>query len=229
MDGESFDRLSVTVDRLRDRATRRGALGIVLGGALVAASRLRGDGAVAKNKNKNNKNKNGKKKCRGYGGKCDRTKDCCSGSCRNGRCWYTGNGGGGGGKKCGGRTCPSGWRCCKRNGIAVCTPPTYPTCCDNFGYPSGYFCCTYGGGACLSGRECCPGLTTGCCQEGWKCCGDGRCCPDGWECGDFVCYANQDAEIASAAVETIPSVEAEPVDENDRFALEGVQASADKP
>ena len=32
MDGESFDRLSVVVHRLRDKATRRGALGLMLGG-----------------------------------------------------------------------------------------------------------------------------------------------------------------------------------------------------
>ena len=40
MDGESFDRLSVVVHRLRDNATRRGALGLVLGGSVAALSGL---------------------------------------------------------------------------------------------------------------------------------------------------------------------------------------------
>lgn len=223
MDGESFDRLSVTVDRLRDRSTRRGALGVMLGGLLAASSGLLSDAEARK------KNRNRNKNCRGYGGKCDRNNDCCAGNCRNGRCWFTGGGGGGGGRRCGGRTCPNGWRCCRQNGISVCTPSSFPTCCNNFGYGSGFICCNNGAGACLSGRDCCPGLVTGCCQDGWKCCGNGRCCPRGWECGDFVCFANQDADVSSAAVETIPSVEAEPVAERDRVALDVAQESVSKP
>ena len=69
MDGESFDRLSVVVHRLRDKATRRGALGLVLGGSVAAVSGLLTEDAGAKKHNKNGKNKKNKD-CRGFGAKC---------------------------------------------------------------------------------------------------------------------------------------------------------------
>jgi hypothetical protein len=226
MDGESFDRLSVIVNRLRDRSSRRDALRALLGGsAAVAAAALADDDADARKKNR-------KKRCRGYGATCHHHKDCCNGSCRYGRCWYTGNGGGGGGKHCGGRTCPSGWSCCRQSGVHVCVPSNYPTCCGGYSYANGYYCCNNGYGACYSGGECCPGGSgTGCCQDGWKCCGNGRCCPRGWDCGDFVCTYNQyqDAEIAGESVQTIPSVEAQPVPDADRIALDAIEESVSKP
>src|SRR5215217_8779025 len=102
MDGESFDRLSVVVHRLRDKATRRGALGLLLGGSVAAVSGTLADDAGAKHKNKKHN------KCRGFGAKCGSNKHCCFSKCRSGRCWY---GGGGGQKHCGGRICQSDWRC----------------------------------------------------------------------------------------------------------------------
>ena len=56
MDGESFDRLSVVVHRLREKASRRTALRLLLGGSAVAAGGLLVDSADARKKNKN-KNK----------------------------------------------------------------------------------------------------------------------------------------------------------------------------
>src|SRR5687767_9928700 len=66
MDGDSFDRLSVVVHRLRDTATRRGALGLLLGGSVAAVSGLLAGDAEARRRNRNKKNSN----CRGFGGKC---------------------------------------------------------------------------------------------------------------------------------------------------------------
>lgn len=210
MDGESFDRLSVLVHRLRDRATRRGALGLIVGGSLAAAGGLLADDAAAKNRNKN-KNKN----CKGYGGTCDHHGDCCGNNCRNGRCWYGGGGGGGGGNNCGGLNCPNGWRCCNQGGVRVCVPNTYPTCCNGNGYNYGYHCCSGYGGACPSGWECCG--YNQCCSEGWKCCGNGRCCPRGWYCGNSVCYANQNAEISAQSVESVPFSDAVEIDDADWY------------
>ncbi|MFN8590286.1 MAG: hypothetical protein U0031_02410 [Thermomicrobiales bacterium] len=225
MDGESFDRLSVAVDRLRQRATRRGALLAVLGGALAGIGAASGDDAEAKKKNRKN--------CRGYGGRCDRNNDCCNGRCINGFCFYTGNGGGGGNNyhNCGNQTCPNGWRCCKQNGVKVCVPAGYPTCCGNYSYSNGYYCCNGNyGGACFSGGDCCPGANgTGCCQSGWKCCGNGRCCPRGWYCGNIACYANQDAAVSAQSVESIPFAMAEPANEDDRVYIGDKMPGESKP
>src|SRR5687768_5500606 len=124
MDGESFDRVSVVVHRLRNTATRRGALGLALVGALAAVSGLLPNDAGAKKRNKNaKKNKN----CRGFGAKCGSNKDCCYSKCRSGRCWY----GSRSGTKCGGKSCDNGWGCCSSNGVSVCVPNHYPVCCGN--------------------------------------------------------------------------------------------------
>ena len=48
MDGEAFDRLSVQWQRLRERATRRGALRFLLGGSFAAAIGLPADQSEAK-------------------------------------------------------------------------------------------------------------------------------------------------------------------------------------
>ena len=61
MDGESFDRLSVVVHRLRDKATRRGALGLMLGGSIAAVSGLLTEDAGAKKHNKRDRNKKNKR------------------------------------------------------------------------------------------------------------------------------------------------------------------------
>ncbi|MCC7025065.1 MAG: hypothetical protein IT338_19695 [Thermomicrobiales bacterium] len=209
MDGEAFDRLSVAVHRLRGQATRRGALRMLLGGSVAAASGLLGHDAEAKKKKKN---KNKKNNCRGYGGRCKKNGDCCYGKCRNGWCYYNGSGGGGGGNKnCGGRKCPSGWGCCKQNGVSICRPNTFPTCCGNKGWTDGYRCCnSRSGQVCPINQECC-GIS--CCQDGWKCCGNGRCCPDGWRCGKIACEFRQVAvngEVATDSVQTMPF--ADPVD-----------------
>jgi hypothetical protein len=215
MDGKSFDRLSVVVHRLREQATRRGALRLLLGGSLAVAGTLAADEGEARRR-KNRK----RKQCRGYGAACGGNRDCCAGKCRNGRCWFTGGGGGGGGggRRCGSTTCVSGYRCCQVAGTRRCAPKDHPICCGNNGFSDGYACCGSGSGACGFGRDCCPGLATACCQEGWKCCGNGRCCPKGWYCdtnnGVQVCSANQNAGL-SAAAQTMPAVEATPVDDDD--------------
>ena len=75
MDGKSFDRLSVVVHRLREQATRRGALRLLLGGSLAVAGTLVADEGEARRR-KNRK----RKKCRGYGAVCGGNRDCCAGN-----------------------------------------------------------------------------------------------------------------------------------------------------
>jgi len=199
MDGESFDRLSVVVHRLRDKATRRGALGLLLGGSVAAVSGMLADEAGAKNKNKNKKNNN----CRGFGARCGSNKDCCFSNCRYGRCWY---GGGGGRKHCGGRICQSDWHCCSSSGISVCVPRNYPVCCGNQSFVDGYHCCGGTGGACLGGIDSCTGQFGICCQPGWKHCNSGfftgQCIPNDWSCNDLSQSSQSDGLSAESTEET---------------------------
>lgn len=207
MDGESFDRLSVVVHRLRDQATRRGALRLLIGGSAAAVGGLIASETEAKKKHKK-KHKN----CKGYGGGCGGNKDCCNGSCRNGRCWYTGNGNGGnnGGRYCNGVRCANGWRCCYFQGWQRCLPDGHAACA--------------GGGICPNFWEECGwnGSIRQCCGVGQKCCYSDNfnnyiCLPDGADCNDF----NRTADIAG---ESKPSVEGAtqpiPVSEIDPAAYE---------
>ncbi len=220
MDGESFDRLSVVVHRLRDQASRRSAFRLLLGGALVGAGALAADDTDAKKKNKN-RNKNARRKrCRGYGAGCGSNRDCCNGKCRNGRCWYTGNGGGGGGRNCGGAHCPNGWRCRSQAGVHVCVPNNFPTYCDGKNwYTSDYRCCDgIPSGACRAGNECCGGAGQ-CCQNGWKCCSGRTCIPNDWDCNDFT-RQSAAGDVAIAAEGRIPSMEPTPVPESDYITID---------
>ncbi|MDF3039510.1 MAG: hypothetical protein K0Q71_2216 [Thermomicrobiales bacterium] len=199
MDGESFDRLSVGVHRLRDKATRRGALGLLLGGSLAAAGTLLGDDAAAK---KGNKNKNRKKNnCRGFGGKCSSNRDCCFSNCRNGRCWYGGGGGGGGNKHCGGRRCQNGWDCCRMSGVDVCVPRNHPACFNNGICPGGWRTCGWNG------------PVRNCCAPGTHCCNNGQfnnfCLNDMFNCNDFFGDSFR-AESASEVSEPVPVTEVDP-------------------
>ena len=211
MDGSSFDKLSVSVHRLREQASRRNALRLLAVGAVAAVGGAVVTGTDAK-KNKNKKYK----KCRNnwYGGFCNGNKDCCNGKCRNGICWYNGGGGGGNGG-CGGVRCPNGWTCRKQGPAHICSPNNYPNYCGNNTYWNGnYRCCNggYGGVACPYGRECC-GIAT-CCQAGWRCCGN-VCIPDNnnFNCNDFY----QGAGIAG---ESIPTMEPTAPDPNDSFVFD---------
>jgi len=209
MDGESFDRLSVVVHHLREKATRRGALGLLLASSAAAAGLLQDD-ASAKNKKNKNKNNNKNKKnsnCRGYGGSCWSNKDCCYSDCRNGRCWY---GDGGGNNQCGGRTCDADWGCCTSNGISVCVPHTFPTCCGNYGFANGYTCCGGYGGACLGGLDTCTGQFGLCCQPGWKHCQNSfssTCIPNSWDCNQFFYQSSQNAGISTESADPIPTAD----------------------
>jgi hypothetical protein len=222
MDGEAFDRLSMVVHRLRDTATRRDAMRVLLGGSVVAATGLLGDDAEARKK-KNKKSK--KNACRRYTGRCNRNRDCCNGKCRNGWCYYNGGGGGGGGNtNCGGRRCPNGWRCQKQGGVSVCVPKGYPTYCGgNNAYVPGYQCCNgANGGACPSGWKCCGGFNQ-CCGPDQRCCGNGRCCPRGWYCGNVACYANQaaaDGEVSVDGVRSADFIDPVTVDAKDWVSLD---------
>ena len=80
MDGESFDRLSVIVHRLRNKTTRRRALGVLLSGAVAAVSGKLADDAGARDRNRTTN-------CRRLGRPCSSNRDCCSAECRHGRCW----------------------------------------------------------------------------------------------------------------------------------------------
>jgi hypothetical protein len=135
MDEESFDRLSVAVNRLREKATWRGTLGRVLGGSLAAISGQLTEDAGPKKRSgssKNTRNKNGG----GFGGTFGSSKDCCCSKCRSGRCWSDRNGR----KRCGGRTCQADWGCCRSSGVSVCVPRSYPICCGNQSFANVYTC-----------------------------------------------------------------------------------------
>jgi hypothetical protein len=194
MDGESFDRLSVVVHRLGERATRRGALGLILGGSLTGIGNLLAENAGAHKKNnkhnKNNKNKN---------------KNCWGGRCSN-NCWWGGCGNGGG-QTCGGRICQNGWDCCNQSGVSVCVPNNYPVCCGNYSFSNGYSCCGGNGGACLGGINTCTGQFGTCCQPGWKHCynGSSTCIPDYWDCDQFFYQSSQNAGISTESAESIPT------------------------
>ena len=181
MDGESFDRLSVVVHRLRDKATRRGALGLVLGGSIAAVSGLLTEDAGAKKHNKNGKNKKNKD-CRGFGAKCGSNKDCCFSNCRSGRCWY----GNGGQSRCGGKTCTTvGVAAAPMASRSVCQTTT-PSAAATRVSSTGYTCCGGNGGACLGGIDSCTGQFGVCCQPGWRHCTSGffagSCIPNDWDC-----------------------------------------------
>jgi hypothetical protein len=216
MDGESFDRLSVVVHRLRNKATRRGALGLVLGGSLAAIGGLLTDDAGAKKRNKNSKKKN--KNCRGFGAKCGSNKDCCYSKCRSGRCWY----GSRGGNRCGGKVCDAGWGCCNFSGVSVCVPHDYPVCCGNQSFANGYTCCGGTGGACLGGVTSCTGQFGVCCQSGWKYCTsgfyEGQCVPNGWSCSDLS-QESQANDISAESTEPVPTAPPMPISPADWINL----------
>ena len=218
MDGKRFDRLSVVVHRLRDQASRRGALRLLLGGTAIVATGLLPDEADAK-KRKKHKKRNRNKNCRGYGGGCRSNKDCCNGRCRSGICWYTGGGGGGGGRWCGGRRCPNGWSCRNQAGVHVCVPNDFPTYCGgNSWFGPNYICCDgIPNGACLTGGECCGGFGM-CCQPGWRCCGGRTCIPRDWDCNDFF----QSAAYGDVGTESarIPTMDPAPVADSDVITID---------
>jgi hypothetical protein len=196
MDEKSFDRLSVVVHRLRDKTTRRGALGLLFGGSLAAAGTLLGEDAAAR---KGKKNRNRKKNnCRGFGGRCDSNRDCCFSNCRNGRCWYGGGGGGGGGnKRCGGRRCQNGFDCCRVSGIDLCVQRGHPACFNN--------------GICPGGRTCgWNGPVRTCCPSGTHCCSFNNFCLNNmFDCDDFFGNSFR-TESASEVSEPVLVTELDP-------------------
>jgi hypothetical protein len=207
MDDKVFDRLSVVVHRLRDKTTRRSALGLVLGGSIGAVNSILADDVGARNRNRRNRKKNG---CRGFGGKCSRNQDCCFSNCRSSRCWY----GGGSGSHCGGQRCQDGWRCCNSSGVSVCVPQNYPVCCGNQSFVDGYTCCGGSGGACLGGIDSCTGQFGVCCQSGWKHCNSGffagQCIPNDWSCADLS-QSSQTDGISAQSTEPIPTTDPRPI------------------
>jgi hypothetical protein len=195
MDGASFDRLSVVVHRLRDQATRRGALRLLVGGSIAAVIGPEIDDTEA---HKRHRHKKRHKNCKGFGGRCNGNGGCCNGRCINGFC-FPGNGGGGGGG--GGNGCcrgfPNDYQCCRFNGVDICV------------HRNDFRC---NGNICGFGRQC--GLT--CCQQDYQCCDSGRglCCPDfsGWHCGDIACEFHQDADATGAPQDTMPFTEGVPIE-----------------
>ncbi len=191
MDGESFDRLSVVVHRLREKATRRGALGLLFAGSVAAVAGIGANDADAK------RGRRKKKKCRGLGAVCGSYRDCCSRNCFRNRCF----GGGGNNGSCGGRDCLPGQDCCTISGVSICVPDSYPTCCDGGSYIPGYRCCSGSlGGACPLGQDCCGGFNH-CCGPDTKCCNN-RCIHESVNCDDFPFSASQGGEVDAAAVES---------------------------
>lgn len=210
MDGSSFDRLSVDVHRLREQASRRGALRLLLGGSLIVAA----PGLAAEAHGKKKKNK---KNCGRWGNNC-KSHNKKNKRCFYGYCWNWGGGGG----NCGGQRCQNGWSCRNQGGVHVCVPDYYDNYCgNNSWYGSNYNCChgNYGG-ACYSGGDCCGGAGL-CCQSGWKCCSGSTCIPRDWDCNDF--YRQSADGVGAESTNTIPSMAPTPVDENDYFVSTPVE------
>jgi hypothetical protein len=207
MDGSSFDKLSVSIHRLREQASRRNALRLLAGGTVAAVAGAIATETDAKKKKKHKKHK--KKNCRnGFGGRCNSNRDCCNGRCRNGFCWYTGNGGGGGngGQRCNGVRCPNGWRCCYFQGWQRCLPETHAACTGSGECPFTWDTCGWNG----SIRKCCG--------VGQKCCYSDNlnmdiCLPDGADCDDFNRSASVEGQSISSiegASEPIPVTDIDP-------------------
>jgi hypothetical protein len=177
MDHDSFDRLTVAIDRWRDRATRRSTLRLLVGGSVAAAGLTAAD-ADARRRERDI--------CRGIGASCKRDRDCCTDTCLADRCRIPGS------QECGNRTCLPGFKCCRGNGSErKCTPRGFPTCCGSFSFADGFRCCRSSdsgqSGACPSNSTCCSNrVGAGCCPQGMKCC-DGGCCPDGMICCHHGC------------------------------------------
>ncbi len=201
MDEKSFDRLSVVVHRLRDKTTRRGALGLLFGGSLAAAGTLLGEDAEAK-KGKKNRNRNrNKNNCRGFGGKCRSDGDCCSRNCFGNRCFGGGGGGGGGGRRCNGRRCQDGWDCCRVSGVDICVPRNHPACFNNDFCPSGWRTCGFNG------------PVRNCCAPGTHCCNNDQfnnfCLNNMFDCDDFFGDSLR-VESAPEISEPVPVTEIDP-------------------
>jgi hypothetical protein len=190
MDGSSFDKLSVSVHRLREQASRRNALRLLLGGAAAVSGIL----ASQPESEAKKKKKKRRKRCRtGYGGRCKSNRDCCNGKCRNGICWYKpGGGGGNGGRNCNGVRCPNGWRCCNFQGFRRCLPNNHPACIGYGECPFAWETCGWNG----SIRHCC-GLNQRCCYSNSL--NQHICLPDTANCDNF----NRSAEIESEAMEGV--------------------------
>jgi hypothetical protein len=185
MDGESFDRLSVAVHRLRDQATRRGALRLLLGGSVAAVTGL----AVDETEARKRRHKKRRKGCKGFGGRCNGSRDCCDGRCRNGFC-FPGNGGGGGGNGCC-RGFPNDYRCCRFNGVDICVPRNDVRCNDGDFCPNGWETCGFNGPV----RDCCS-PDTHCCRDDF---GGHFCLNDMFDCDDFFDTNSQSADSATAS------------------------------
>ena len=216
MDGETFDRLSVAVHRLRDGATRRQALrAVAAGGTAGLLTRLRAGEAEAACVGRRDRcsrggqfcghrdrdvgcdrlprhcRRDGERCCGRDGTGCAADCDCCRGfACDGGRC-RSGDGDGGG-RRCGGVPCRRGWSCCRFRGVARCIDRDHLHCCR--------------GGICPRGWDCC-GRDGGCCSKGWKCCGRSGCCPDGWRCTRGGCEPRRNARVATASAEPVPFAE----------------------
>lgn len=205
MDGSSFDKLSVTVHRLREQATRRNALRLLLGGTAAAVGGVIASQSESEAKKKNKKKKN----CRsGYGGQCNSNKDCCNGNCRNGRCWYNGNGNGNGngnngGRYCNGVRCVDGWRCCYFQGYQRCLPDYHAACTGSGICPNTWNTCGWNG----SIRQCC-GLGQQCCYSNTF--NNYICLSDQADCDDF----NRSASVDGASLENIEGA-SEPISVTD--------------
>jgi hypothetical protein len=192
MDGESFDRLSVVVHRLRDTATRRGALRLLLGGSAATAL------LVLEGETEARRRRRRRGRCKGFGGRCGSSRDCCDGRCRNGFCFP---GGGGGGNNCNGQRCPDGWGCCRVSGVDVCVPRNHPACFNNGICPNTWRTCGFNG------------PVRRCCQPNERCCNNGQfdnfCLNDFFNCDDFFPDSLR-AEGAPEVSEPIPVTEIDP-------------------
>ena len=225
MDEQSFDRLAVAVDRIRDRSTRRGALRALLGGSLAAAVAVLAPAATDA-------------ACTSLGFRCRRNGDCCSGRCASntcipntgGGCRSTGFGCGNDSDCCSGNCersiCVSGGGSCNSLGFGC---RLNGDCCS--GRCSGNICVRDGdGGRCGPGLFACgSGAGRGCCPVNFRCCRGGfgsGCCPSGFRCrSNGTCTLGGGVREASASGEerVVPKTERVEATETDR---EGSESTA---
>ena len=199
MDGESFDRLSVIVHRLRNKTTRRRALGVLLSGSVAAVSGKLADDAGARDRNRTTTAAASAGSARQTGTAVPQSADTDAAGLAVGAVVVVVV-----------RSVVAG-RIVNPVGIVVgpaasrfASRATTRSAAESKSFANGYQCCGGSGGACPGGVNSCTGQFGICCQSGWKYCNSGfykgQCIPKDWSCNDLS-HSSQSDDIAAESTE----------------------------